>query len=69
MDRLILELKLTPTEAYHHLARLIEQVNAVMGSFFAGDRMEEDLKWREDRERRLAEIRELNADVADESNE
>ena len=60
MDRLILELELTPTEAFHHLTRLIEQVNAVMGSFFAGDRMEEeeDLKWREEREKRLAERRE-----------
>ena len=65
MDRLILELKLTPTEAFHHLTRLIEQVNAVMGSFFAGDRMEEDLKWREEREKRLAERREKQADAAD----
>ena len=35
MDRLITELKLSPNEAYHHLSRLIEQVNAVMGSFYA----------------------------------
>ncbi|KAF8895270.1 P-loop containing nucleoside triphosphate hydrolase protein [Infundibulicybe gibba] len=34
-DRLITELKLAPVEAHHHLSRLIEQVNAVMGSFFA----------------------------------
>ncbi|GJJ15740.1 hypothetical protein Clacol_010018 [Clathrus columnatus] len=54
-DRLITELKLSPTEAYHHLSQLIEQVNAVMGSFFAGERMEDDLRWREERERRLAE--------------
>ena len=51
-DRLITELKLSPTEAYHHLSRLIEQVNAVMGSFFASERMEDDLRWREERERR-----------------
>lgn len=54
-DRLITEVKLSPLEAYHHLSQLIEQVNAVMGSFFAGERMEDDLRWREDRERRLAE--------------
>lgn len=54
MDRLITELKLSPSEAYHHLARLIEQVNAVMGSFYASERMEDDLRWREEREKRLA---------------
>ncbi|KAJ6509004.1 translation elongation factor 2 [Mycena sanguinolenta] len=64
-DRLITELQLSPTEAYHHLARLIEQVNAVMGKFFAGDRMEDDLRWREERERRLAEKKEMLADEAD----
>jgi ribosome assembly protein 1 len=64
-DRLITELQLSPTEAYYHLARLIEQVNAVMGKFFAGDRMEDDLRWREERERRLAEKKEMQADEAD----
>lgn len=55
MDRLITELQLTPTEAYHHISRLIEQVNAVMGSFYASERMEDDLRWREAREKRLKE--------------
>lgn len=54
MDRLITEIKLTPGEAFTHLMKLLEQVNAVMGSFFAGERMEEDLKWRETLEARLA---------------
>lgn len=54
MDRLITEIKLTPHEAHLHLNKLLEQVNAVMGSFFAGERMEEDLKWRETLEARLA---------------
>lgn len=54
LDRLITELKLSPSEAYHHLSQLIEQVNAVMGSFYASERMEDDLIWREERERRLA---------------
>jgi ribosome assembly protein 1 len=53
-DRLITELRLAPIEAHHHLTQLVEQVNAVMGSFHAGERMEDDLRWREDRERRLA---------------
>ncbi|KAL1302410.1 hypothetical protein AAFC00_002807 [Neodothiora populina] len=47
MDRLITELKMSPGEAYTHLSRLIEQVNAVMGSFFQGERMMDDLNWRE----------------------
>lgn len=65
MDRLITELKLAPVEAHHHLTRLIEQVNAVMGSFFAGERMEDDLRWREERERRLAEKKDQLADETD----
>ncbi|KAL1856974.1 Cytoplasmic GTPase/eEF2-like protein (ribosomal biogenesis) [Diaporthe australafricana] len=47
MDRLITELKMTPNEAYVHLSKLLGQVNAVLGSFFQGERMEEDLNWRE----------------------
>ncbi|KAJ3509363.1 hypothetical protein NMY22_g16320 [Coprinellus aureogranulatus] len=62
MDRLITELKLAPVEAYHHLARVIEDVNAVMGSFFASERMEDDLRWREERERRLVEKKDAQAD-------
>lgn len=52
-------------EAYHHLSRLIEQVNAVMGGLFAGERMNDDLRWREERERRLASKKEQLADEAD----
>ncbi|TFY78113.1 hypothetical protein EWM64_g5898 [Hericium alpestre] len=51
IDRLVVELKQSPLEAYHHLSRLIEQTNAVMGSFFASERMEEDLRWREEHEK------------------
>lgn len=53
MDRLVTDLKLTPNEAFHHLSQLIEQVNAVMGSFFAIERMEDDQRWHEEREKRL----------------
>lgn len=52
MDRLVTELKMTPNEAYVHLSKLLEQVNAVLGSFFQGERMEEDLNWREKIEER-----------------
>lgn len=47
IDRLILEWKLSPLEAYHQLSRVIEQVNSVLGALYAGDRMEDDLIWRE----------------------
>lgn len=54
MDRLVTELKMTPAEAYVHLNKLLEQVNAVLGSFFQGERMEEDLNWREKMEERVS---------------
>lgn len=54
MDRLITELKMSPNEAYSHLTKLLEQINAVIGSFFQGERMEEDLQWRERVEERVA---------------
>lgn len=63
MDRLVAELKLSPTEAYHHLAQLIEQVNAVMGSFFASERMDDDLRWHEEREARLQQKRETQGET------
>lgn len=47
IDRLITELRMSPGEAYVHMSKLLEQVNAVIGSFFQGERMEEDLQWRE----------------------
>ncbi|KAH9065387.1 P-loop containing nucleoside triphosphate hydrolase protein [Lactarius vividus] len=65
LDRLVTELKQTPMEAYHHLSQLIEQANAVMGSFFAGERMEDDLRWREERERRIASKKDTVAEQAD----
>ncbi|WEW61103.1 Cytoplasmic GTPase/eEF2-like protein (ribosomal biogenesis) [Emydomyces testavorans] len=53
VDRLVTELKMSPGEAYSHLSRLLEQVNAVIGSFYQGERMEEDLLWRERVEERV----------------
>ena len=54
VDRLVMELKMSPGEAYTHLNKLLEQVNAIIGSFFQGERMEEDLQWRERVEERVA---------------
>lgn len=66
IDRLITELKMSPTEAYSHLSRLLEQVNAVIGSFYQGERMEEDLQWRERMEERVnAAAREKAQDGAE----
>lgn len=42
MDRLIVELMLTPEEAYLHLNKILEQVNAIMGTFFSEKLMEDD---------------------------
>lgn len=53
MDRLITELMMSPAEAFSHLSRLLEQVNAVIGSFYQGERMEDDLQWRERMEDRI----------------
>ncbi|XP_069767762.1 elongation factor-like GTPase 1 isoform X2 [Narcine bancroftii] len=41
IDRLIIELKLTPFEAYIHLQKILEQVNAVTGSLFTSKILEE----------------------------
>lgn len=57
MDRLITELKLTPEEAHHRLLQLVEQANAVLGGFFAAEKMEQDQRWHDERERILEEKR------------
>lgn len=67
MDRLVTELKMSPAEAYVHLSKLLEQVNAVLGSFFQGERMEEDLNWRETMEERINAAATAKASAAEES--
>lgn len=62
MDRLVTELRMSPAEAYSHLSKLLEQVNAVMGSFFQGERMEDDLRWRERVEERVTAAAAVKAD-------
>ncbi|CAK7210598.1 Cytoplasmic GTPase/eEF2-like protein (ribosomal bioproteinsis) [Sporothrix curviconia] len=58
MDRLVTELKMSPADAFQHISRLLEQVNAVLGSFFQGERMEDDLNWRERVDERVAAAKE-----------
>ncbi|XP_054244019.1 elongation factor-like GTPase 1 isoform X1 [Indicator indicator] len=41
IDRLIVELKLTPQEAYLHLKNILEQINAVTGTLFTSKVLEE----------------------------
>jgi ribosome assembly protein 1 len=68
MDRLVTELMMSPSEAYSHLSRLLEQINAVIGSFYQGERMEEDLQWRERMEDRVnAAAKNKNKTLEDES--
>ena len=71
IDRLVTELKMSPAEASSHLERVLEGVNAVIGGFFQGERMEEDLLWRErlDQKRAAKEQQRQDAmsDVASEA--
>ncbi|CRJ82745.1 hypothetical protein BN1708_009024 [Verticillium longisporum] len=69
IDRLITELKMTPNEAYVHLSKLLEQVNAVLGSFFQGERMEEDLNWRERMDERVKAAAEKESGIAERIND
>lgn len=64
IDRLVTELKMTPAEAYSHIGRVLEGVNAVIGGFFQGERMEEDLLWRE----RLDDKNKKNRHTTEETN-
>ena len=66
LDRLITELKMTPAEAYSHLSKLLESVNAVMGSFVLGERMEDDRNWREGLEHRVTAAASRLKDKSDE---
>ena len=63
IDRLITELRLAPIEAHHHLIQLVEQVNAVMGGFFASERLDDEERWHEERAKRLSAKKEATADL------
>jgi len=42
MDKLITELKYSPSEAYSHLVQVLEQINAITGQLFTSQVMEEE---------------------------
>lgn len=42
IDRLILEMQLTPLDTYVHLTQLLEQINAVVGELFATEVFENE---------------------------
>ncbi|KAJ3105210.1 Cytoplasmic GTPase/eEF2-like protein (ribosomal biogenesis) [Phlyctochytrium planicorne] len=44
IDRLITELKMTPSEAYQHLSNILGQVNAIMGTFHTEHLMADDAR-------------------------
>lgn len=44
IDRLILEKKLTPLDAYVHISQVLEQVNATIGNIFASDVLLKEVK-------------------------
>ncbi|KIW64517.1 hypothetical protein PV04_09445 [Phialophora macrospora] len=67
IDRLVTELKMTPAEAYSHLERVLEGVNAVIGGFFQGERAQEDLEWREKLDQRRAAREQQKQDALNDS--
>ncbi|XP_053956195.1 elongation factor-like GTPase 1 [Anastrepha ludens] len=61
IDRLIMEMKLTPIDAYFHISKILEQVNAVLGSIFASDVLsKEDITKKNNYESALEEADDSN---------
>jgi ribosome assembly protein 1 len=58
IDKLIMELKMSPSEAYAHLKQIVEGVNAVTGSMFSQQRIIEDEKRREMEAKEDSEVEE-----------
>ena len=48
IDRLIMELQLTPEDAYDHLQRLVDQTNTIMASFYNGEIINNHSNWNGD---------------------
>ncbi|RKP04293.1 hypothetical protein CXG81DRAFT_8483 [Caulochytrium protostelioides] len=63
LDRLITELAMTPGDAYLHLTKVVEQVNAVMGGFFRENWLEEDAL-RYEAQQKAKQAQAAQADVA-----
>ena len=51
MDRLVLELQLSPEEAWTHVKNVLGQLNAIAGEFFAADRLEAEARADAERQR------------------
>ncbi|XP_020715018.1 elongation factor-like GTPase 1 isoform X3 [Ceratitis capitata] len=61
IDRLIMEMKLTPLDAYFHIWQILEQVNAVLGSIFASDVLaKEDITKKDNYESALEDVDDSN---------
>ncbi|KAK8740714.1 hypothetical protein OTU49_002668 [Cherax quadricarinatus] len=61
IDRLILDMKLSPIDCYYHIAQVLEQVNAYMGELYntavlAKESEVEEIRKQAERERKLSEI-------------
>nr|CAG8601725.1 19_t:CDS:10 [Entrophospora candida] len=69
IDRLITELKLTPMEAYTHLNKILEQVNAIMGTLFAGDIMEKETRRHEAEKEKLSQQEKESSHIESNSTE
>jgi ribosome assembly protein 1 len=44
LDRLIVELQMSPNEAFIHIKQILEQVNAITATMFTQERIEEDAR-------------------------
>ncbi|XP_054473537.1 elongation factor-like GTPase 1 [Anoplopoma fimbria] len=62
IDRLIVELKLTSQEAYTHLQKILEQVNAVTGTLFTSKVLEEREEKEKEKEKKKKEEEEKEKD-------
>ncbi|XP_059928148.1 elongation factor-like GTPase 1 [Gadus macrocephalus] len=67
MDRLISELKLTSLEAFTHLQKILEQVNAVTGALFTSKVLEERAEKEEQKEKKEQKERDSSGSQAGES--
>uniref|UniRef100_A0A8C2WDW8 Elongation factor-like 1 n=1 Tax=Cyclopterus lumpus TaxID=8103 RepID=A0A8C2WDW8_CYCLU len=62
IDRLIVELKLTSQEAYAHLQKILEQVNAVTGTLFTSKVLKERAEEDEEEEEKKKDSKTLSGD-------
>jgi len=68
MDRLILELKLAPMDAYVHLSQLLEKVNAVMAQLLTSEVFQKDQMKFGSRSRTTSKMEEVEVDSKGDDN-